>query len=186
MLGWFKKKFGKKPAEPEVVVPEPIQDAVEEVLTAEPLVDQTLAAQEPVAEISEPVAVADLHAPVDAETVDAEPAVDSAPAAVEPVASPEPTAMVAEPVLDDAVAAEAVEAVEPVEPNEPNEAVAPIEPAAEPAAEPVASEVAAETESAASDGPAAPSPEAVVAQPVAEDVDDVAAPIGRQIGRAHV
>jgi fused signal recognition particle receptor len=180
MLGWFKKKFGKKPAEPEVVVPEPIQDAVEEVLAAEPLVDQTLAAQEPVAEISEPVAVADLHAPVDAETVDAEPAVDTAPAAVEPVASPEPTAMVAEPVLDDAVAAEAVEAVEPVEPNEPNEAVAPIEPAAESAAEPVASEVAAETESAASDGPAAPSPEAVVAQPVAEDVDDVAAPVGRQ------
>lgn len=173
MLGWFKKKFGKKPAEPEVVVPEPIQDAVEEVLAAE-LVDQTSAPQEP-------VAVADLHAPVDAEIVDAEPAVDTAPAAVEPVASPEPTAMVAEPVLDDAVAVEAVVAVEPAALVA---AVAPIEPAAEPAAEPVAPEVAAEAESsagAASDGQKAPIPEPeAVAPPVAEDVDDVAAPVGLQ------
>ena len=45
MLGWFKKKFGKKPAEPEVVAPEPIPDAAEEVLIEAPLAAQAPATQ---------------------------------------------------------------------------------------------------------------------------------------------
>lgn len=172
MLGWFKKKFGKKPAEPEVVAPEPIQDAVEEVLIEVPLAEQALAAQEPLAEISAPepaaVAVGELQAPIDAkeetteavEAAAAELAAAAEAAVAEPVAveSEEPvTTVVAEPVVDDAITADAIETAEQVETVEPA------------AVEPVAAEAIAPDiergEDQTSDEQTAASPESPVVEP---------------------
>lgn len=179
MLGWFKKKFGKKPAEPEVVAPEPIPDAVEEALIEAPLADQAPATQEPLAEISvpEPAAVADRQAPIDAEEETTEAAV--AEPAVEAVAveSEEPIAVVAEPVLDDAITADAMETAEPAEAVEP--AAAAVEPIA---ADPIAAEAIAPDiergEGQTSDEQTEAIPEPPAVEPSdAQGVDDTTAPV---------
>jgi fused signal recognition particle receptor len=55
MLGWFKKKFGKKPVEPETVAPELTQEAAPETAVAESSVELP-AAEQGVAPISQPAA----------------------------------------------------------------------------------------------------------------------------------
>ncbi len=187
MLGWFKKKFGKKPAEPEVVAPEPIQDAVEEVLIEAPLADQAPATQEPLAEIPvpEPAAVADLQAPIDAEEETTEAAVAETAVAepvVEAVAveSAEPIAVVAEPVLDDALTADAMETAESAEVVEP--AAAAVEPVAvdQIAAEAIAPDIERGEDQTPDEQTAAiPEPPAVE-PPDAQGVDDTAAPVALQ------
>ncbi|WP_306548129.1 signal recognition particle-docking protein FtsY [Desulfobulbus sp.] len=172
MLGWFKKKFGKKPAEPEVVAPEPIPDAVEEVLIEAPLADQAPATQEP-------LAVAELQAPIDAEEETTE-AAEAAVAEAVAVESAEPIAVVAEPVLDDAITADAMETAESAEVVEP--AAAAVEPVA---VDPIAAEAIApdiergedhtpDEQTAAIPGPPAVEP------PDAQGVDDTAAPVALQ------
>jgi len=174
MLGWFKKKFGKKPAEPEVVAPEPIQDAVEEVLIEAPLADQAPATQEPLAE---------LQAPIDAEEETTEAAVaEAAEPVVEAVAvePAEPIAVVAEPVADDALTADAMETAESAEVVEP--AAAAVEPVA---VDPIAAEAIAPDiergEDQTPDEQTAAIPESpAVEPPDAQGVDDTAAPVALQ------
>jgi fused signal recognition particle receptor len=181
MLGWFKKKFGKKPAEPEVVAPEPIPDAVEEVLIEAPLADQALATQEPIAEMPVPEPIADLQAPVDAEeetTEAAEAAVAEPVAEAVAVESAEPIAVVAEPVADDALTADAMETAEPAEAVEP----AAVEPVA---VDPIAAEAIApdieRSEDQTPDEQTAAIPESpAVEPPDAQGVDDTAAPVALQ------
>jgi len=115
MLGWFKKKFGKKPAEPEAVEPEavasePMLEATEEVVVhavvPEPAVLEPIV-EEPIIEQSAvPPIVVEEEAPVAATT---EPAVLAVP---DDVVEPEPAVSPDEEIVVEMVAA-AMEGGEP-------------------------------------------------------------------------